>query len=150
VDAVESRSIGAETLAWHAVCQLQLAEKLTALGFNGVELAARLGQYHARMVSPGSELHTHQCYSPAVRWVNYWGMTLAATSLSRLYRVSDQLLKHQTALEGFLADQEQSLFNLNRRIVLYDLTTPTSKVNAQVTPKPSLDVPKKNGATVLW
>jgi transposase len=39
-----------------------------------------------------------------------------------LYRVSDQLLKHQTALEGFLADQEQSLFDLNRCIVLYDLT----------------------------
>jgi hypothetical protein len=25
-------------------------------------------------------------------------------------------------LEGFLADQEQSLFDLNRRIVLFDLT----------------------------
>ena len=37
VDAVESRCIGAEILAWHAACQLQLAEKLKALGFNGVD-----------------------------------------------------------------------------------------------------------------
>ena len=33
VDALESRSIGAETLALHAIDQLQLAQKLTALGF---------------------------------------------------------------------------------------------------------------------
>ncbi|MCK5188964.1 MAG: IS1634 family transposase, partial [Methylococcales bacterium] len=44
------------------------------------------------------------------------------TSLTRLYTVSDKLLKQQPALESFLADQEQSLFDLNRNIVLYDLT----------------------------
>jgi len=39
-----------------------------------------------------------------------------------LYTISDKLLKHQSVLEAFLADQEQSLFDLNRSIVLYDLT----------------------------
>jgi len=39
-----------------------------------------------------------------------------------LYTISDKLLKHQPALEAFLAAQEQSLFDLNRSIVLYDLT----------------------------
>jgi hypothetical protein len=39
-----------------------------------------------------------------------------------LYKISDKLLKHQSALETFLAAQEQSLFDLNRSIVLYDLT----------------------------
>ncbi|MCD2452880.1 hypothetical protein GO003_021080 [Methylicorpusculum oleiharenae] len=60
VDAVESRSIGAETLALHAVDQLQMEQKLTALGFNGVDRAAVLGSIIGRMVSPGSESHTHQ------------------------------------------------------------------------------------------
>jgi hypothetical protein len=122
VDASEARSIGAETLAWHAICQLQLAEKLTALGFNGVELAAALGSIIARMVSPGSELHTHQWLQSCTALGELLGHDFSSTSLSRLYRVSDKLLKHQAALEGFLADQEQSLFDLNRRIVLYDLT----------------------------
>lgn len=122
VDAVETRSIGAETLAWHAVSQLQLAEKLTALGFNGVDLAAALGSIIARLVSPGSELHTHQWLQSCSALGELLGHDFGSISLSRLYRVSDQLLKHQTAVEGFLADQEQSLFDLNRRIVLYDLT----------------------------
>ena len=39
-----------------------------------------------------------------------------------MYTISDRLLKHQSALEAFLAVQEQTLFDLNRSIVLYDLT----------------------------
>ena len=122
VDAVESRSIGAETLALHAIDQLQLAQKLTALGFNGVDQAAALGSIIGRMVSPGSERHTHEWLQSCTALGDLLEYDFGSTSLSRLYRVSDQLLKHQAALEGFLADQEQSLFALNRRIVLYDLT----------------------------
>lgn len=122
VEAMESRSIGAETLAWHAVCQLQLAEKLTALGFNGVDRAAALGSLIARMVSPGSELHTHQWLQSCSALGELLNHDFGSTSLTRLYRVSDQLLKHQTTLEGFLAEREQRLFDLERRLVLYDLT----------------------------
>ena len=122
VDAIEARSIGAETLALHAADQLQLTQKLTALGFNGVDLAAALGSIIGRMVSPGSELHTHEWLQGHTALGELLDHDFGSTSLSRLYRVSDQLLKHQAALESFLADQEQSLFDLNRRIVLYDLT----------------------------
>ncbi|MFT5164695.1 MAG: hypothetical protein ACI9FJ_003304, partial [Alteromonadaceae bacterium] len=52
--AVIPRSIGAETLAWHAFTQLQLDKKLTALGFNGKDLASVIGNIIGRMVSPGS------------------------------------------------------------------------------------------------
>ena len=122
VDAVECRSIGAETLALHAIDQLQLAQKLTALGFNGVDLAAALGSIIGRMVSPGSELHTHEWLQSCTALGELLDHDFGSTSLSRLYRISDQLLKHQAALEDFLAGQEQTLFDLNRRIVLYDLT----------------------------
>ena len=122
VDAIEARSIGAETLAMHAVDQLQLEQKLTALGFNGVDRAAALGSIIARMVSPGSELHTHDWLQSHTALGELLDHDFGSTSLSRLYKVSDQLLKHQAALEGFLADQEQTLFDLNRHIVLYDLT----------------------------
>ena len=55
VEALQPRSIGVETLAWHAVLQLQLDQKLIALGFNKVELAAAVGSIIGRVVSPGSE-----------------------------------------------------------------------------------------------
>jgi len=122
VEAQDARSIGGETLALHALQQLQLDQKLTALGFNGVDRAAGIGSIIGRMVSPGSELHTYD-------WLNYsrclgelMGYDYGNLSLTRLYTVSDKLLKHQVELESFLAAQEQTLFNLQRHIVLYDLT----------------------------
>ncbi|MFA5920497.1 MAG: hypothetical protein WC856_04330 [Methylococcaceae bacterium] len=59
IEAVQARSIGVETLAFHAVTQLQLDQKLTALGFSKIDSAAALGSIIGRMVSPGSELQTN-------------------------------------------------------------------------------------------
>jgi transposase len=122
VEAAQARSIGVETLAWHAVTQLQLDQKLTALGFNKVDSAAALGSIIGRMVAPGSELQTHEWLQARTALGELLDHDYGSTSLTRLYTVSDKLLKHQSALEAFLVDQEQSLFDLNRSIVLYDLT----------------------------
>ncbi len=122
VEAVQARSIGAETLALHTVQQLQLDQKLIALGFNKVDSAAALGSIIGRMVSPGSELKTHDWLQSRTGLGELLDHDYGNTSLTRLYTVSDKLLKQQPALESFLADQEQSLFDLNRNIVLYDLT----------------------------
>ncbi len=122
VETLQARSIGVETLAWHAVMQLQLDQKLTALGFNKVELAAAIGNIIGRVVSPGSELHTHDWLQSRSALGELLDHDYGHTSLTRLYTISDKLLKHQTALETFLSEQEQTLFELNRSIVLYDLT----------------------------
>lgn len=122
VEALQARSVGVETLAWHAFQQLQLDQKLTALGFNKVELAAAVGSIIGRVVSPGSELHTHDWLQSRSALGELLDHDYGNTSLTRLYTISDKLLKHQTALETFLSGQEQTLFDLNRSIVLYDLT----------------------------
>ena len=122
VEAVQARSLGVETLAWHTVLQLQLDQKLTALGFNKVELAAALGSIIGRMAAPGSEMQTHDWLQSRSGLGELVGHDYGNTSLTRLYTISDKLLKHQTALEAFLSDQEQTLFDLDRSIVLYDLT----------------------------
>jgi Transposase len=122
VEAAEACSIGVETLAWHAVTQLQLDQKLSALGFNKVDSAAALGSVIARLVAPGSELHTHDWLQTRTGLGELLDHDFGTTSLTRLYTVSDKLLKNQAALEAFLADQERALFDLNRTVVLYDLT----------------------------
>ncbi|OQK17608.1 hypothetical protein AU255_06995 [Methyloprofundus sedimenti] len=43
----------------HAAQQLQLDEKLSALGFNKRDIAAALGSIIGCAVLPGSELYTH-------------------------------------------------------------------------------------------
>ena len=57
LQALDVRSIGEEKLALHALQQLQLDQKLTALGFIGVDRAAAIGSIIWRMVTPGSELY---------------------------------------------------------------------------------------------
>jgi transposase len=122
IEVNQARSIGVETLALHAVKQLQLDQKLTALGFNKIDSAAALGSIIGRMISPGSELQTHDWLQARTGLGELLDHDYGSTSLTRLYTISDRLLKHQSALEAFLSDQEQSLFDLNRSIVLYDLT----------------------------
>lgn len=122
IEAAQARSIGVETLALHAVMQLQLDQKPTALGFNKIDTAAALGSIIGRMISPGSELQTHDWLQSRTALGELLDHDYGATSLTRLYTISDTLLKHQSALEAFLAVQEQTLFDLNRSIVLYDLT----------------------------
>ena len=122
IEAHQARSIGVETLACHAVRQLQLDQKLTALGFNKIDSAAALGSIIGRMVSPGSELQTHDWLQSRTGLGELLDHDYGSTRLTCWYTISDRLLKHQAALEAFLAAQEQTLFDLNRSIVLYDLT----------------------------
>ena len=101
---------------------LQLDQKLAALGFNKIDSSAALGSIIGRMVSPGSELQTHDWLQSRTGLGELLDYDFGSISLTRLYKISDKLLQHQSALETFLGAQEQTLFDLNRSIVLYDLT----------------------------
>jgi transposase len=137
VDSLEllrPRSVAVEHVALAAVRQVGLDRKLAALGFNGPQQAAAIGTLVARMVAPGSELATHywlQHHSALGELIDYDFLGL---DLMALYRISDQLLKHKGALEGFLYAQERTLFDFEEVITLYDLTNTfcegTAKVNA--------------------
>ena len=137
VDSLEllrPRSVAVEHVALAAVRQVGLDRKLAALGFNGPQQGAAIGTLVARMVAPGSELATHywlQHHSALGELIDYDFLGL---DLMALYRISDQLLKHKGALEGFLYAQERTLFDFEEVITLYDLTNTfcegTAKVNA--------------------
>jgi transposase len=135
LEAFEPRSIGVETLALFAFMQLQLGEKLTELGFNGIDRAAAIGNIIGRMVSPGSELHTHGWLIRQSALGELIGHDYRNLSLTRLYTVSDKLLSHQAALESFLAQREQDLFSLPRSLVLYDLTNTYFEGGCETNPK---------------
>ncbi len=116
------RSIGTESLAVHAFKQLGLERKLTEQGFNEKELAAAMGNIIARMVHPGSERETHRWLQQNSALGELLGFDYGQLSLDRLYKVTDKLLSHKKAIEAHLGEQEETLFNLSRTIILYDLT----------------------------
>ena len=125
VDSLEHsnlRSTGVEHLMLDALRMLELDSKFDALGFNGAEIAAATGTIIARAAAPGSELATHRWLQQNSALGDLIDYDFNMCSLSRMYRVSDLLLKHRDALEEHLFGRECSLFNLDCTITLFDLT----------------------------
>jgi len=135
LEALTPRSIGVESIAWHAIKQLQLDKKLTESGFNGKDKAAALGNIIGRMTAPGSERATLQWLSTQSALGELIEHDFETTTLTRLYTAGDQLLKSQSTLEDFLYTREKNLFALNSTIILYDLTNTYFEGTCAANPK---------------
>ena len=122
LEMVRPRSVAVEHVSLAALRQLGLDAKLDQLGFNGPQRAAAIGTIIARMTAPGSELFTHDWLAEQSSLGELIDYDFAAMNLQQLYRISDRLLQHKSALEDFLYRQERTLFEFDEVITLYDLT----------------------------
>jgi transposase len=122
VDLLQPRSVGVEAVALSALHQLGLDKKLHSLGFNTQQLPVAIGLIIGRMIKPASELATHAWLHNQSGLGELVGHDFSDTALTRLYRVSDQVLRHKDALESYLFEQQCDLFGLDETITFYDLT----------------------------
>lgn len=116
----DSRSVGVEALALSALEQVQLADKLEALGFNRSQIHVAVGNIIGRMVQPGSKQSTHRWLQEHSALGELLGFDYARQGLSALYRASDLLCKHHDEIESFLYRQHCALFHVEKTIILYD------------------------------
>jgi len=130
LELLRPRSVAIEHVALAALRQVGLDEKLAALGFNGPQGAAAIATLVARMAAPGSELATHQWLQVQSALGELIEYDFLRMEFKALYRISDQLLKHKAALEGFLYERERTLFDFEEIITLYDLTNTYFEGNA--------------------
>ena len=135
LDLLQPRTLGAESVALQAMQQLQLPQKLAELGFNSLERHAAIGNIIGRAVHPASERETYRWLQQNTALGELLGHDFGTTSLTRLYTIADKLLSHQNALEVFLSEREQDLFQLQRTLVLYDLTNTYFEGQALGNPK---------------
>lgn len=131
----QPRSTGVEHVALHALSQLGFIEKLTELGINGVMRGAILGNLIGRLAQPSSErgtwhwLQTHSALGELI------DIDFTAMPLMRLYRASDQLMRHRAAIEAHLFSAIRTLFTLEETVALYDLTNTYFEGEATTNPK---------------
>ncbi|MDX8389086.1 MAG: hypothetical protein R8M38_01215, partial [Mariprofundaceae bacterium] len=95
VQSSELRSVGVEHMAYDALQSLDLDNKLASLGLNASEVSAAVGTIIGRMAAPGSERSTHRWLQQESGLGDLMGSDFNNCSLSRMYRVSDLLLKHR-------------------------------------------------------
>ena len=125
VNSLESeqiRSVGGESVVLATIKELELDRKLEGLGFNRPNIEASIGVIAARLLAPASELATHLWLQNETALDDLMETSFEPLSQDRVYKVSDMLLRNKDAIETHLQNQERHLFNLDEKILLYDLT----------------------------
>ena len=116
------REIGAEWLSYQAMRQLQIAPFLESLGWS--EDQVRLVQTHliSRAVYPASELKTTRWIKENSAICEITGYDIEQVTKDRLYAISKKLYAEKEALEQHLSTRTNELFDIQDKIILYDLT----------------------------
>ena len=118
----QPRSVGVEHVALHAIAQLALIERLTALGINAVGRACILGNLIARMAAPASELASWEWLQANSALGELLDVDFCGLSHMRLYRASDALMHHRDTIETHVFGAVTTLFAIQETVTLYDLT----------------------------
>ena len=118
VNVVEFGPELAGMAAWNA---LGLSAKLSELGLNRRAVSMAQAMVINRLVEPLSEW-------ALIDWLEHTGLPeclnvrVTKSTKDRLYKTSDELLKHRKVLEKYLRREEAELLGLHGSIVLYDVT----------------------------
>ena len=116
------RSVGGESVVLATIKNLELDKKLESLGFNRPNIEATIGVITARLLAPASEYATHTWLQNDTSLDDLMDTSFEFLSQDRVYSVSDMLLKNKDDIETHLKDRERHLFNLDEKVLLYDLT----------------------------
>ena len=116
------REIGAEWMSYQAIGQLQIAPFLGRQGWGDDDI--KLAQSHiiSRAVYPASELETTRWIKENSSVCEVTGYDIERVTKDRLYAISKKLYAEKEALEQHLSVRTNELFDIEDKIVLYDLT----------------------------
>jgi transposase len=129
------RTAGAEHVVYEIIKLLEIDKKLLELGLKSPDIAAIIGVICGRMIVPGSERSTHYWLQNISALGELIDFDFSLVTLDRLYKASDQLLKHKEKIEDHLRKVETGIFDLEERIILYDLTNTFFEGTGKYNPK---------------
>ncbi len=118
----EAKEIGTEWIcvtAWH---QLKLTELFRNLGWSEEKVQLAMTQVISRAVYPGSELATSKWIKENSAVCDITGYDVNKITKDKLYKSAFDLYEHKATIEKHLSTTTNELFDLQDRIMLYDLT----------------------------
>ena len=116
------REIGAENIAYQTWENLQIHSFLLSHGFTQEQAMLAATQVVSRAVYPASELKTTRWIKENSAVCELTGYNLKALTKDKPYQSALHLYKVKDALEKHLSKRTNELFDLEDRIILYDLT----------------------------
>ena len=116
------REIGTEWMCHHTWDKLQLTELLLRHGFNEDEAKLAATQVISRASYPASELKTTSWIKENSAVCELTGYDIEKLTKDKLYQSALHLYEVKDALEKHLSARTNELFDLEDKIILYDLT----------------------------
>ena len=124
LDGIETDNVvelGPQLVAMKAWDELGFTPMLHNLGMNPTAIATAQVMVANRLIEPLSEWALID-WSQRTALPELLDVRLSKTTKDRLYRVSDELLKHRKPIETCLREKSRDLFSLKRSVILYDVT----------------------------
>jgi len=116
------REVGAEWMCYHSWNTLQLTEFLLSVGFSETQTQLAATQVISRAVYPFSELRTSRCIKENSAITELTGYDPGKITKDKLYAGALDLYTVKDKLEKYLSKRTNELFDLEDKIILYDLT----------------------------
>ena len=121
--AIENvREIGSEWMCYQAIDQLGLRAYFERVGFSPEDIELSIMHIISRAVYPASEHATAQWLKDNTALCELMGIDAATVTHRKLYRISGLLYDHRDGIEQYLSLKTSELFDLQDKIILYDLT----------------------------
>ncbi len=118
----DAREIGAEWLCKQAVDQLGIGSFLRQSGWEEEQINLAVTHIISRAVYPASELKTVSFIKENSAISEITGFDKEKVTKDKLYGISHKLYQVKDPLEQYLSRQTNELFDLEDKIILYDLT----------------------------
>jgi transposase len=116
------RGIGAESLCYQALHQLGIDHYLRARGWDDEQVSLAATHIISRTVYPASELKTVSWIKENSGICELTGYDPEKVTKDKLYQISEDLYEEKSGLEDHLSRCTNELFNLQDKVILYDLT----------------------------
>jgi len=116
------REIGAEWIGYHSWNKLQLSPFLQSKGFTAEQVELAATQIISRAVYPASELKTSRWVKENSAVCELTGYDVETLTKDKLYQSALHLYEIKDELEQHLSARTNDLFDIDDKIILYDLT----------------------------
>ncbi len=117
-----ARTIGPEAICRSTACVLGIREFLNSKGWFREDVDLALMQIIARAIYPFSELKTVRCLQGNSALLEMFKMDRARVTKDALYESARRLWEVHKDMEDFLHDRVRSMFNLEEKILLMDIS----------------------------
>ena len=131
IQVSEARQVGPEIVAKSVWDELGLESLFRSCEFSENEISVSMALIIGRLINPSGEAETHRWFQNRSALIEMTPNDISGIGKDIFYTTGDLLYENKEKIESYLYEKETSLFTLERRIFLFDLTNTYFEGNAK-------------------